>query len=290
MERYRDIIPDFDLFLDYLDKPLPTTLRVNPIKGSVEETISTLRKDGWSINSLDWYRYGFRVEGDNGIGNTLPHYLGWIHVQEEVSMLPPIVLNSSSEDTVLDLCAAPGGKATQLAVDTDNVVANDDDVGRIAALRNNSDRLGITNIGVTNYDGRRFPGSEFDSALVDAPCSSEGTARKLPQYRDGASKEEIMGIQDVQKGLLSRAIELVKPGETVVYSTCTFAPEENEAVLDHVIDNAEVIEFDTQLESMPGITSWNGMDYDREVRNAKRFYPHQNNTGGFFVAKLRVPE
>ncbi|MDY6780874.1 MAG: RsmB/NOP family class I SAM-dependent RNA methyltransferase, partial [Halobacteria archaeon] len=225
MERYSGIIPDYDSFLEYIERPLPVAARVNTVKAEVDEAVEAVENSGYEVERLGWFDRGFRVEGDPDdvkLGNTLPHYLGWIQVQEEVSMVPPVALGADDGDVVLDTCAAPGGKTTHIAdnVGEDGfVVANDDNIGRIAAMRNNTDRLGLTNVGVTNYDARRFPNQEFDAVLVDAPCSSEGTVRKLPQYLDGASEDEIEAVTGVQKGILSRATELVADGGTVVYST-----------------------------------------------------------------------
>ncbi|MDY6775403.1 MAG: RsmB/NOP family class I SAM-dependent RNA methyltransferase [Halobacteria archaeon] len=295
MERYSEIIPEFDEFLDYLEKPLPKTARVNTVKSDVEETREALEEAGVSTEVFDWYSKGLRLDIPDGvsIGNTLPHFLGWIHVHEEVSMIPSAVLDPDEDDHVLDICAAPGSKTTQIAaaVEEGSVTANDDNIGRIAALRNNTDRLGLTNVSVTNYDGRRMPGRDvFDSAVVDVPCSSEGTARKYPQHREGASLDRIRSLQGVQKGILSRTVDLVKPGGTVVYSTCTFAPEENEAVLDHVLGqkDVEVVDFSLGLNSEKGLTEWKGEGFDPSVERARRFYPHANDTGGFFVSKLKV--
>lgn len=301
MERYRDIIPDFDEFLKAIDNPLPITARVNSIKSNFGDVARSFRQLGLEVKRMGWYEDGMRIEGpaDFKIGNTLPYYLGWVHSQEEVSMIPPVVLNPSTDDLVLDTCAAPGSKTTQLADESGGVIANDDDIGRIAALRNNIDRLGVTNVGITNYDGRRIPGRGiskpggekghiFDSAVVDVPCTSEGTVRKNPVMKEGADKGQINSIKHIQRDILKRAIELVKPGGTIVYSTCTFAPEENEGVLDEVIGNVQVKEFEIGLESSPGVTEWQDKKFDSEVKKAKRFYPHKNDTGGFFVAKLKV--
>ncbi|MDY6764489.1 MAG: RsmB/NOP family class I SAM-dependent RNA methyltransferase [Halobacteria archaeon] len=301
MERYRDIIPDFDEFLEAIDDPLPTTARVNSLKSNFDDVAQSFRELGLEVERMEWYENGIRIDGptDFKIGNTLPYYLGWIHPQEEVSMIPPVVLSPSNDDLVLDTCAAPGSKTTQLAVKSGGVVANDDDIGRIAALRNNIDRLGVTNVGITNYDGRRIPGRGiskpcgkneyvFDSAVVDVPCTSEGTVRKNPAMKEGADESQINSIRHVQTDILRRTIELVKSGGTIVYSTCTFAPEENEGVLDEVIDDVHVREFDIGLDSSPGVTEWEGEEFHEEVDKAKRFYPHKNDTGGFFVAKLEV--
>ncbi len=286
--RYSELIPDFEGFLDAVERPLPLTARVNPVKADDrEEPLEMLRDAGVSLEPMDWYPLGFEVEDDVKLGNTLPHYLGLIHVQEMVSMIPPEVLDVSGDDAVLDLCAAPGGKTTQLAADAASVVANDVSHGRIPALRNNCDRLGVTNVAVENQDGRRYSTDRmFDAALVDAPCTAEGTVRKTQS--GSASEREIEELQSVQKGLLNRAVELTHTGGCVVYSTCTFAPEENEAVVDHVSDEVEVEEFDVGLDCSPGVVEWNGEEYSADVEASRRFYPHQNDSGGFYVAKLRV--
>jgi len=296
MERYAGIVDDYDGFAEACDSPLPKTARANRVKSSFDEATEALEEVGFGVEPLDWYEEGFRLDEpeDAKIGNTVPHYLGWIAVQEEVSMIPPVVLRDAldlSDALVLDACAAPGSKTTQVAQDAAGVVANDDNFGRIAALRNNTDRLGLTNVAVTSYDGRRFPDAyDFDAALVDVPCTSEATVRKNPEYRedDAVTDDERASIVAVQKGILSRTLDLVRDGGRVVYSTCTFAPEENEAVVDHVVskNKARVRPFDVGLGSSSGVVEWQGEKYVSDVEKTRRFYPHQNDTGGFFVALL----
>jgi 16S rRNA C967 or C1407 C5-methylase (RsmB/RsmF family) len=199
---------------------------------------------------------------------------------------------------VFDACAAPGSKATGIAAamgDRGTVVANDASLGRLSALRSNADRLGVTALAVTNRDARSydldaFGFDTFDRALVDAPCSCEGTVRKNPDALDGWSEEGIRDRSRLQRGLLTRAIRLTRPGGVVVYSTCTFAPEENEAVVDHALDETDcrVLPFDPPIEAAPGVTAWGDRSYARAVERTRRFYPHLNDTGGFFCAKLAV--
>lgn len=296
MERYAGIVDDYDAFVEACERPLPKTARVNRVKSSFDESRDALEDAGFGVEPLGWFGDGFRVEEPDGakIGNTVPHYLGQIAVQEEVSMIPPVVLGNAlplGDALVLDACAAPGSKTTQVAQDAAAVVANDDNFGRIAALRNNTDRLGLTNVAVTSYDGRRFPDAlDFDAALVDVPCTSEATVRKNPEYRkpDAVTDDERASIVAVQKGILSRTLDVVNDGGRVVYSTCTFAPEENEAVVDHVVrkGKARVRSFDIGLESSSGVVEWQGEEYDAAVEKTRRFYPHRNDTGGFYVALL----
>jgi len=297
LDRYAGVVDDHEAFVEACDRPLPRTGRVNRVKSSFGEVRDALTDAGFGVERLGWFEDGFRIEEPDGakVGNTLPHHLGWMAVQEEVSMLPPVVLGDAAGPSlgsalVLDVCAAPGSKTTQVAADAAGVVANDDNVGRIAALRNNTDRLGLTNVAVTSYDGRRFPGAQaFDAALVDVPCTSEGTVRKNPEHGEGTvPDDERASTVAVQKGILSRALGLVRDGGRVVYSTCTFAPEENEAVVDHAVRNgdARVLPFDTGLDASPGVTDWRGEVYADDVRRTRRYYPHQNDTGGFYVALL----
>ena len=308
LERYAELVDDYEAFVEACERPLPLTARVNRVKSSFDEVRESLEGVGFGVERLDWYDDGFRLDvpedDENGeeakIGNTLAHYLGWIHVQEEVSMLPPVVLETgASEDgedsdrLVLDVCAAPGSKTTQIAQYAACVLANDDNIGRISALRNNTDRLGLTNVAVTSHDGRRLPGFDtlgIDAAVVDVPCTSEATVRKNPEYRDGVSQNQRESLVPVQKGILSRTLDVVRDGGRVVYSTCTFAPEENEAVVDHVLrkGKASVLNFDVGLESSPGVTEWQDDEYVSEVEKTRRFYPHQNDTGGFYVALLEA--
>ena len=299
LERYADVVDDYEAFVEACESPLPKTARVNTVKSSFDEVRDALEDAGFGIERLPWYDEGFRLEvpsedgEDAKIGNTVPHYLGWIHVQEEVSMLPSVVLDATEDHLVLDTCAAPGSKTTQVAQDAACVLANDDNIGRISALRNNTDRLGLTNVAVTSYDGRRLPGFDaldIDAAVVDAPCTSEATVRKNPEYRDGVPQDRRESLVAVQKGILSRTLDVVRDGGRLVYSTCTFAPEENEAVVDHVVrkDKARVLEFDVGLESSPGVVEWGGKEYASEVEKTRRFYPHHNDTGGFYVALLEA--
>jgi len=297
LERYEPIVDDFDAFRAACERPLPTVVRVNTIEASPERAKRALEEDGLAWTDREWSDVVLEVDTDNP-GSTWASFHGWIHGQEEVSAIPAAVLAPEPGERVWDACAAPGGKTTQIAALMDDeglVVANDNNLGRLSALRFNTERLGVTDAVVVNSDARNFsltPFSfdAFDRALVDAPCSCEGTIRKNPTVLDEWTMDHVRSVAGVQKGILRRAVQATKEGGTVVYSTCTFAPEENEAVLDHVLDaeDCHLVEFEVDLDSRPGVTEWDGEVYDDGVRKAKRFYPHHNDTGGFFCAKLEV--
>ena len=297
LERYRSIIDDFDAFLAACERPLGNAVRVNTIKASVERTLAALDREGVGYDQADWNPRVLDLETDSP-GSTWTSFHGFTHGQEEVSAVPAVVLDPQPGERVWDSCAAPGGKATQLAAlmdDRGTVVANDNNLGRISALRFNAERLGATSLAVTNADARnysleRFDFDAFDRTLVDAPCSCEGTIRKNPDALDNWSEGHISSVAGIQKGIIRRAIQATREGGTVVYSTCTFAPEENEAVVQHALEteSCRVVDFELGLEHSPGLTEWDGTTYNSSLEKAARIYPHQNDTGGFFVAKLEV--
>jgi len=305
LERYESLVDDVAAFRAACDRPLPAVVRVNTIKTTVDRARDALDSEGIAHEPTDWHPGVLRLP-ENSPGRNWPHAHGWIHGQEEVSNLPALVLDPDPGDRVWDACAAPGSKTTQLAALMDDrglLVGNDNNLGRLSALRHNAERLGVTNIAVTNRDARNFSlkplgeGSDrpaavdaFDHALVDAPCSCEGTIRKNPDAFDTWSLDHVHSVAGVQKGILRRAVQATRPGGTVVYSTCTFAPEENEAVLDHVLDaeDCRLVDIDAPLEGVPGVTEWAGERFDPSVAKALRIYPHHNDTGGFFCAKLEV--
>ncbi|MCF2164045.1 MULTISPECIES: RsmB/NOP family class I SAM-dependent RNA methyltransferase [Halobacterium] len=298
LSRYEPIIDDFEGFLAACERPLPTTVRVNPLAVAPDRAVEALAAEGVAVDRREWHPGVLEVD-TNKPGNTWPYVHGWVHGQEEVSCVPPRVLDPEPGDVVWDACAAPGGKTAQIAAEIDDdglVVANDDNLGRLSALRGNCDRLGVTSAAVTNTDARRatldaFPDvAAVDAALVDAPCSCEGTIRKNADALDGAGASASRSLGRLQADILARAVALTRPGGTVVYSTCTFAPEENEAVVDEVLGRTDsrLVEFDVGLASAPGLTEWGDASYDDSLARAQRYYPHHNDTGGFFAAKLEV--
>jgi NOL1/NOP2/sun family putative RNA methylase len=298
LSRYDPIIDDPSAFHDACTRPLPSVVRVNEIKATSERVRRAFGEADVEFEPVGWHEGLFRLGADESPGNSWPFVHGWVYGQEEVSAVPALALDPAPGERVLDCCAAPGSKTTQLAARMDDrglLVGNDNNLGRLSALRSNAERCGVSNLIVTRQDARNlslkyFDDEPFDRVLVDVPCSCEGTIRKNPDAVEDWSMDHIEGIAGVQKGVLDRSIEITRPGGTVVYSTCTFAPEENEAVLQHAIEryDCRLIEYDLPLESVPGLTEWDGETFDDSMRKAKRIYPHHNDTGGFFCAKLEV--
>jgi NOL1/NOP2/sun family putative RNA methylase len=296
LDRYEPLVDDVEAFREACDRPLPYAVRVNTIKATAERVRRAFDEAGVSYAPVGWNPELLTLDGT--AGRTWPYFLGWVHGQEEVSALPATVLDPQPGERVWDACAAPGSKTTQLAAlmgDRGTLVGNDNSLGRLSALRHNAERLGVTNLVVTKQDARNFSTKPlafdaFDRAIVDAPCSCEGTCRKNPTVLEEWTLDHVRQVAGVQKGILARAVQATREGGTVVYSTCTFAPEENEAVLDHALEReaCRLVDFETPLETAPGVTEWDGETFDPSVERAHRVYPHQNDTGGFFCAKLEV--
>jgi NOL1/NOP2/sun family putative RNA methylase len=289
LERYRDIVPDFDDFKAIQRLPLFNSARINTLKIKRTSLLERLEAEAVPYQTFGWYPLGLRLDVESP-GKLLENLLGYIHIQEEVSMVPPLVLDPQPGEQVLDLCASPGSKTSQISQMMKNrglIVANEPSLARIAPLRSNCERLGVLNAAITRYDGRRFPRGAFDRILVDAPCSGEGRERRGPGTLAKSSCKRSLDLQALQIGLLKNAIRLAKPGGVVVYSTCTYAPEENETVVEKVLNEARLEQISISgLKECPGITAWNGEPLNDDLKKCARYYPHLNDTGGFFVARL----
>ncbi len=237
----------------------------------------------------------FRAESISELRSGPCYYLGLTYPQALSSALPVLALDVSPGQAVLDMCAAPGGKTTHMAQimgDTGVILANDRKYGRLTGLMSNVKRLGITNTVVSNGRGEFLsPASRFDRVLVDAPCSGEGRYRI---YTDGMLSHRRKGSTDltaIQKGLLLKGFDLLKKGGILVYSTCTLNPAENEEVVNHLLKkrSAELEQWKPCLPGHEGLSHWHGKDYHVHIARCRRFYPHEIDSVGFFVAKIRKP-
>ena len=302
LSRWKKLLQnELEEFLEALKRPLTPSIRVNTLKAPVDGCLSFLRERGMDIVPIPWCPWGYWLKNveEESIGNWWEHFAGLIYVQEASSMIPVEVLQPQPGETVLDIAAAPGSKTTHAAQKMENtgvIVANDLSIRRLKALTNNLERLGIVNVIVTQMDGRRFgritPNS-FDKVIVDAPCSAEGTIRKsykaIYNWHQWAYKK----LAETQKALLISAIKACKPQGVIVYSTCTFAPEENEAVVSYMLHKYPVKVEEIALKGLNsscGIEEWEGEIFHPDVKKCIRVYPHRNDVGGFFVAKLRKLE
>lgn len=316
LERYRPLLGEqWDRFLDALRRPLPVAAWRNAARvdeASFENWFYNV-EPGVTLERLPWFDRGYRLWAaeapagglrtpDPTPGNRAARALGLLHLQEEVSMIPAVLLGAQPGEQILDLCGAPGNKTALVASlmeDRGTIVCNDTDIKRLRAGRTAWSRLGFSSIAATNHDGGSYPAptESFDRVLVDAPCSGEGTSRRNLSSLRPAPPDYYRMLHRRQRRLLERALQLCRPGGRVVYSTCTYAPEENELVIADVLAARRaggragsgltpVPARLAGLESAPGITRYDGAELGGELENAMRVWPHLNDSGGFFVAVL----
>lgn len=294
LERYRAVIPDWPRFVAAAARPEPTVVRVRTGRITPERLAERLAVQGYRVRAIEGMPAFFQVEdGPRPVSFTLEHWLGLIYIQQASTGVAAPALAPEPEERILDLCAAPGGKTTHVADlmrERGALVAADVNEGRIRGLLGNVYRLGHPNILVVSSDGRDFPEDAlFDRVLVDAPCSGEGTLRRRGGQPPNQSRSFLRYVTAAQEALLRKAIRVTRPGGTILYVTCTFAPEENEAVVSRVLQDAPV-----ELEPLvlpvphaPGLTSFDEAIFDARLEGAARIYPHHLDSGGLFLAKLR---
>lgn len=292
---------ELELLKTAMDTSLRKSIRINTLRTNVKETKASLEKQGFILDEMPWYKNGFFISTQKklAIGNTLEHYLGKIYVQEASSMLPVIALDPKPNDYILDIAAAPGSKTTEMAMHMNNtglIVANEPSIQRISALQENIDRSGVINCVITRNDGRKFANYHdlFDKVLLDAPCSGEGTFQKDVKARYVWSQNKVIQNSRLQKQLIDAAIACTKPGGTIIYSTCTLSPEEDEEIIDYALNKYDNIKLDkiklTGLDTCPGITEYNTKKYNDEVKKVIKLWPHKTNIEGFFVSKILKEE
>lgn len=297
VERYKALVDDYETFIKYTLSYLNRSLRVNTLKISPEDLKKRLEKQGWKLERVPWMENGFWAENETGrrdLGNTIEHQLGFFYIQEAASMIPPLVLNPQPGETVLDCCASPGSKTTQMAEMMNNqglLIANDLTGMRLAPLGTNVQRLGISCIVQTLYDLNRFPEDlQFDKILLDAPCSGSGTIRKSVKTIGMWNPRMICKIANTQKKLIRKVWKLLKPGGVLVYSTCSTDPEEDEEVVSEFVSeyaDASLVDFELPgFKRAPAVKEWDGKTYVSDVDKTLRVWPHDNDTEGFYVAKI----
>lgn len=294
IERYRAIVDDWTAFAEAASRPEPTVFRV---RGGVEhegELLRRLTDQGFRLRSLDGLPGFHQVEeGPYPLSRTIEHWLGLLYVQQASTGVAAPALGPRPGERILDMCSAPGGKTTHMADlmgDRGCLVASELSEPRIRGLLGNVYRLGHTGIFVVSADGRRLPGGAlFDHVLLDAPCSGEGTLRRSGGQAPNQSGSFLSYVTTAQRALLERAVALTRPGGTILYVTCTFAPEENEAVVSEALERLPV-DLEPLVLPVPharGLTSFEGLTFDPRLEGAARVYPHHLDSGGLFLARLR---
>jgi len=279
-------------------EPSPLSVRVNILKTSKEKVIYFLRKQNIRFKEVPWYHDALILDGisKKDLGATALIQNGFIFIQSLSSMLVPLILDPKPGDHILDMCAAPGGKATQIAALMQNqgsLLALESVKERYFKLKSVIALLGTDMIQPKLTDARRFSRGVnlFDRILVDAPCSSEGRFKVFDEKTYAYwSLQKIKEMAHKQKELLLSASRLLKPGGLLVYSTCTFAPEENEAMIDWFLQKTNNAFRVLKPENFPilmsrAVEQWNNKIFDRQVSHCLRVLPNETMEG-FFIAKL----
>lgn len=306
MSELHDINPEFferyskidsnDEFIEFMFRPLRQSFRVNKLKAKPEEVVKNLSQE-FELERIPWCKEGYFVyEEDKRITKTIEHQLGLIFSQEASSMIPAVALEVDPRMLILDMAASPGAKTTQIASYMGNrgcIIANDVKYPRINILISNLQKCGVINTVVTMMDGRSFGRYEnkFDRVLLDAPCSNVGMIRKNFKYLRIWNIREVEALSKLQKQLMRSAYRALKPGGILVYSTCTLDVKENEEVVDSLLSttDAEIEKIDLPVKARAGITEFEGVKFSGEVKNCLRIHPQDNDTEGFFVAKILKP-
>ena len=284
------MISDADAFMEARQEW--RSIRVNTLKIDRDELMERLQ-ERYEIKEMPWYENGLFIKGEN-ISKNMEYYLGYYHIQEAASMIPPLLLNPEKNEIIIDLCAAPGSKTTQMAMMMENygiIIANDSNPIRLKALTHNIQRAMATNCIVTNYDGRYMDktGIKADKILLDAPCTASGKIIKDKKLLERWNYGRIRKMSALQKSLIRAACNLLEEDGILVYSTCSIEPEENEDVIDYAIKK-----FDMEVEkaslkgikTREGIKEWDGKEYEWASK-AIRIWPQDNSTEGFFICRLR---
>ena len=284
-------------YLDFINEEPTQYIRVNKLKTSVERLSQTLLKDyNIKIYKVEGIKDALKIpERNDLLGKTIEHIIGEYYIQGLSSMLPPLILNPKPEDVVLDLCAAPGSKTTELAEIMGNsgtLISNEIQLNRVKMLVYNLDRMNIINTGVIHTRGEwlsKHYADHFDKTLVDAPCSGLGIIQKKGEVNDWWSLERVERLGELQLKLLIAAIKMTKAGGEIVYSTCTLTPEENELILDKVLKKypVDVQKIELPIKSHHALTNYKGKKLNSEISKGRRIFPWEADTDGFFIIKLK---
>lgn len=293
-------IPELNVekLVESFDQPAKMGLRINlkkwPFNEISQENMQKFMKNYEIIGNFEkisWCSNGFYIKNEMQLGKNILHELGMYYIQEPSAMAPVEFLKIQPNDVVLDLCAAPGGKSSQISNKLGNgfLISNEIVPKRSKILAENVERLGLDNVIVTNHSPLEFENlfpEFFDKILVDAPCSGEGMFRKNPEAIIEWNENTPKMCAERQKEIVKSAYKMLKPNGIMVYSTCTFSIEENEEVIKFLLDefdNLEIIPTKNHLYNFQ-----NGIDIDgtKRLLGTSRLYPYNIDGEGHFFAVL----
>ncbi|HFK4064712.1 TPA: 16S rRNA (cytosine(1407)-C(5))-methyltransferase RsmF [Kluyvera ascorbata] len=297
LAQMREAMPknlSFEAFIDACQRPLRRSIRVNTLKITVDDFLALVAPYGWQLTPVPWCAEGFWIERDNEdefpLGSTAEHLSGLFYIQEASSMLPVAALfaDGDAPARVMDVAAAPGSKTTQIAARMGNrgiLLANEFSASRVKVLHANISRCGIANTALTHFDGRVFGAALpecFDAILLDAPCSGEGVVRKDPDALKNWSLASNQDIANTQRELIDSAFHALRPGGTLVYSTCTLNRDENESVVNWLLER-----YPDAVHVLPLGDLFPTADQALTAEGYLHVFPQIYDCEGFFVARLQ---
>lgn len=272
---------EWDEFFKTIKTKQPKYFWVNTNKSTVENALSSLKKNNISTSPLKFHKQAFNIEFSTP-GQLEEYKNGLISIQEKAAMLPVVILNPTKEDYVLDACAAPGMKTIQLSNLAGKVLATELNTKRFEVLKKTIERFDLKNVEAKRIDFRNLKRNKrFDKILLDVVCSSEGLVRKKREALLGWSENLVKRKAHDQKHMIVRAFDYLKDGGEMVYSTCSFAVEENEEVINYFLSkrpNATI-----EPVRVEGIK----IRENKLCKNCVRLYPQDNDTQQFFIAKIK---
>ena len=296
-KRMRELLgAEYDAFAKGYDAEHAAGLRVNTMKLSAEAFADIAPVE---VRPIPWVKNGFYYNADVAQPAKHPYYFaGLFYIQEPSAMTPAAVLPVTPGEKVLDLCAAPGGKSTELAAKLSGegvLVSNDISNSRAKALLKNLELFGTKNAVIVSEPpaklAERFDGY-FDKILVDAPCSGEGMFRKSPAIMKNWEQYGVEYYQKLQREILPSAVKMLRPGGMLLYSTCTFSPEEDEDTLAFLLREYPELSMEESPLWYEGFATgrpeW--ANAPEETKKAIRIWPHRMEGEGHFVALLKKSE
>lgn len=278
-----------------------SSLRLNPLAGRPVDAILRDVEELTPLEPVPWCPNAFHILGDKrAVTESAPHTAGEVYVMNASSLIPALALDPHPDQDILDVCSAPGGKAAHIAAITGNharLTVNDGIKSRLKKLREVIDLLSVKTVDFTNHPGQyldKFVGADFDRILLDAQCSGEGMADLgRPDALRFWTLDRVEQMSRLQQRMLVSSFKRLRPGGILVYSTCTIAPEENEAPLDHLLRHfpeasVEPVGFAIP-EAGPGLARWEGREFHPDLRHALRVVPGPFMES-FFVCRIRRAE
>ena len=293
VSRFLEYVPGVQDFMEKMERPPTQYIRVNTLKTSRQELQARLRSKGFELKRTIMPEVLAVEKAPIATGATNEYLFGHYYIQDLSSCIAVDALDVSKDQAVLDVAAAPGGKTTLIAQKMENtgsIIALEPNEKRVRAMSFNLARCGVYNTCILRMDGMHAEQLQmkFDRVLLDAPCSCEGVIAKDATRKTSHTPQDVDHCADRQNKLIEAAAMMVKPGGILVYATCSFAPEENEMVVDRLLQKFGNIAIEPLKYGSSGLTRFGDLTFDSQLKNTRRLYPHIHDTTGFFIARLRV--